>query len=128
MTDFARDVILESMQDESGIGVIINVSATVPFLHSLLRCTINGKPLFMNVECDDSLHDDLVEAEKRNAPMLVTVYKTGEIISEVLCKEYGRDSYAEIPYIMDLDIKDDMEWFDFKGDYFSLDCDPFDMI
>lgn len=100
---FLTDVLFNVMEDEY-VSIIINYNDYQGLLASLFEKTINGKSFYLNLECADSIDDDVTTAQMNDGNMMVTIFNTGEIVGEPVVFKTP-ESFAPATYFIEYDAK-----------------------
>lgn len=127
INDLIKSVV-DSYMETGEIAVIIDVHASMPFLEGLLGCKVNNTEFYIESYCNDSLFDDLKQAEESDEPFMISVMEDGLVVTERFHSEYKQGAYEDFWYFIDEKYADCIG--NLNPSYFSLfkiDFDPFEM-
>lgn len=106
--DFITDVLFSALADDA-VGIIVNYEDYSGVLASLFEKTINGQSFYLNQECADIFDDDVITAQMNDGNMLITIFKTGEIIGEPIIFK-TKEAFAEMSYFIEYDAKPALDY------------------
>lgn len=128
INDLIKSVI-DSYKETGEIAVIIDVHAAMLFLEGLLGCKVNNTEFYIESYCNDSLFDDLKQADESGEPFMISIMEDGLVVTERFHSEYEQGAYEDFWYFIDEKYMNRIG--NLKPSHFSLfkiDFDPFGMI
>lgn len=118
--------VINSYAEAREIAVIIDVHIAMTFLGKLLDRKVNGMELYIDGNSEDSLFDDLKQAEESNEPFMISVMKDGLIVTENFHSEYKLDNCFDMWYFIDAKYRDRIR--NLNPEHFSLFETDFDAL